>query len=476
MSVQKPWEHAKSGGSEADPLAARFVESLSFDTRLYRVDIEGSIAHASMLRDVGLLDDDELDAITGGLEAIGAEIEAAGVTGWSGWQVELEDVHMCIEAALIERIGEPGRKLHTGRSRNDQVAMDLRRWLSEAYGELTGALDEAMLALESLADREGETVLPGYTHLQRAQPVCVGAEMMAWHTMLAKSRAHACWLREDPNGVASNALGSGALAGSSLPLDRQKTAETLGFRAVAPNSMEASASRDEALDMLYLLSKIAMQLSRLAEQWILYASVEFGFITLDGAHTTGSSMMPQKRNPDMLELIRGRAGGVYGDLMAMLTICKGLTIGYNRDLQEDKRHLFRAFDTVLDSLAMTTRIVNGVGFNGERIRDGLDRGFLDATSLADYLVTKEVPFRTAHQVVGVLVRTCLESGRSCLSDLTVSEVAQAVGDAGHDADGIGADVHEWLGPENVVGRYQTEGSAGLRFREHLEAARSARRE
>ncbi len=459
----KPWEHAKSGGSEADELAARFVESLSYDTRLYKHDIAGSIAHARMLHHVELITADDLSSIERGLTQIEQEIDEQGEQ-WGGWKVALEDVHMCIEAALIEKIGDPGRKLHTGRSRNDQVALDLHLWAWDAHIRVMDQLIALTDAFMELGERQGDLVLPSYTHLQRAQPIVLGGEIAAWVTAAkhCSDRLHNTF---DFLGL-ENPLGSGAIAGSSLPIDREHTAQSLhslgggGVKWPSPSSIFSTASRDVALDFVYALSMTAMWLSRWAEQWIIYMSAEFGFLSIGDAYTTGSSMMPQKRNPDMLELIRGRCGNVYGHLMALLTMCKGLTIGYNRDLQEDKRHVFAAYDTVTDCLEMATRIVRSAKFNEARIREGLGRGFLDATSLAEYLVTKGVPFRTAHQVVGEAVRHCEASDRYKLEQLSIDEFNEIA--AGHEyAGSVTDDVYEWLGPDNVVRRYQTYGNAGV---------------
>ncbi len=457
--LRKPWEHAKHGGSEHDELAARFVESLSQDTRLYKHDIAGSIAHARMLCHVKLITEDDLAAIEKGLAEIESEIESApgGFRGWPGWQVELEDVHMCIEAALIEKIGEPGKKLHTGRSRNDQVALDLLLWKNDAAWDITSLLASLQECFEEIARKQGDVVMPSYTHLQRAQPVTVGGECAAWY-----SAFEVCYTRLNSSIATdgSNPLGAGAIAGSSLPLDRDYTKQVMGLFENSPSSIHATASRDVVLDFVYALSMTAMWLSRWAEQWIIYMTAEFGFLTLGDAYTTGSSMMPQKRNPDMLELIRGRCGGVYGHLMALLTMCKGLTIGYNRDLQEDKRHLFAAYDTVRDCLEMATRIVRSAKFNEDRIKASVHTGFLDATSLAEYLVTRGVPFRTAHQWVGALVSHCIENDIVQLSDLTVDQMNDL--SAPHEHAGVFAnDVYDWLGAENVVKRYQTYGNAGL---------------
>ncbi len=462
----KPWEHAKSGqGSGTDPLAARFVESLSFDRRLYRHDIQGSIAHARMLCMVNLITAEELAAIERGLQEIAQEIEAAGPdhgAAWPGWKVELEDVHMCIEAALIEKIGDPGRKLHTGRSRNDQVALDLKLWVEEASLQAQARIDTLLRAFLSLSEKQGHLVMPSYTHLQRAQPIVLGGELLAWMEAFDRAGRRIGTLGSI---IPRNPLGSGAIAGSSLPLNRQALAGMLPLAGPTPNAIDATATRDSALDSVYILSMMAMTLSRWAEQWILYASTEFGFLTLDERYTTGSSMMPQKRNPDMLELIRGRCGNVYGNLVALLTIMKGLPIGYNRDLQEDKRHLFAAFDVTMDSLEMAARIVSTARFNEKRIAATLDRGFLDATSLAEYFVTRGVPFRTAHQLVGAMVRQCESEDLMQLSDLSIETMkkigAQVLADRVMDQPLCDETVYDWLGAENVVKRYQTYGNAGL---------------
>ena len=465
----KPWEHAKHGeGSASDPRAARFVESLSYDTRLYDADIRGSIAHARMLESVGLISGADLKAIEGGLGEIRAEIESAaagpnavGVDGaWAGWKVELEDVHMCVEAALVAKIGDAGRRLHTGRSRNDQVALDLRLWLRDACGEIGRELDALMAAFKGLAAKQGDVLLPTYTHLQRAQPACVGAECMAWWAMFARdARAFAAMVAVE-DGLSASPLGSGAVAGSTLPLNRAKTAADLGFAGPSLSSIDATASRDEALDFVYALSRTALHLSRLAEQWIIYCTTEFGFITLGEAYTTGSSMMPQKRNPDMLELIRGRAACVLGNLTALAAIIKGLPLAYNRDLQEDKRQVFAAFDTTRDCIQMAARIVASAKFNGEKIAAGIERGHLDATVLAEYFVSRGVPFRTAHQIVGALVRACDAYGKASLSELDLVEFESALRSAGFEKCGVGEDVYEHLSAANVVARYRSSGHGG----------------
>ncbi len=449
---RKPWEHAKESGSEGDALAARFVSSLDYDRRLYTHDINGSLAHAKMLHQVGLIDGDDLDLIKVGLKAIKGEIDDLG-DDWPGWKVELEDVHMCIEAALIEKTGDAGRKLHTGRSRNDQVALDLKLWIDESAGVLSerfGRLTEAFIAL---AEKDGRIVMPSYTHLQRAQPIVVGGELMAWVAMIDRARRRLLNLEAE---ALQNPLGGGAIAGSSLPLDREFAAAHLPLGMPSDSTMFSTASRDSALDFVYGLAMASMCLSRWAEQWIIYSTTEFGFIKLDDLYTTGSSMMPQKQNPDMLELIRGKTGQVYGSLIALLTTCKGLTIGYNRDLQEDKHYVFTAFDAVVDCLDMAAKIVATTRFNEQRIAEGLERGYLDATSLAEYLVTKGVPFRSAHQVVGALVHRCEAEGLEQLGKLSVAQMNEAC-----ESPAVEGDVYDWLGPANVVKRYRTAGNAGL---------------
>ncbi|MBY0310584.1 MAG: argininosuccinate lyase [Phycisphaerales bacterium] len=481
----KPWEHAKHAeGSSSDPLAARFVESLSYDTRLYSADIRGSLAHARMLARTGLISREDYAAIDRGLAQITREIESApagpnavGVNGaWPGWKIELEDVHMCIEAALVEKVGDAGRKLHTGRSRNDQVALDLRLWLRDASAELTRGLQELLGAFVHLAGQQGDVLLPSYTHLQRAQPIVVGAECMAWWAMFDRDRRLLDAMLGFPDGLSASPLGSGAVAGSTLPLDRAMAAGDLGFAGPTLSSIDSTASRDEALDYLHACSRIALHLSRLAEQWIIYCTTEFGFLTLGEAYTTGSSMMPQKRNPDMLELIRGRCATILGHHAALQTLIKGLPLAYNRDLQEDKRHVFAAHDMTRDCIAMAARIVATARFNPERINASLDRGHLDATVLAEYLVAKGVPFRTAHQVVGQLVRVCDRTKRHALSLLDVDEIRDACRALGHSVS-IGEDVFSHLSSANVVSAYRSSGhggSSGGGYKDWLHTLRAPR--
>jgi argininosuccinate lyase len=349
------------------------------------------------------------------------------------------------------------------------VATDLLLWLDAAGEKLVNEIDSLCRGFVGLAERSKEIVMPSYTHLQRAQPICAGAEALAWCEMFWFDQM---WMRDASNndGRDHSPLGSGAIAGSSLPLDAAGSAYLLGFNSPPNNSIFSTASRDTAARFLFELAMISMHLSRWAEQWIIYSTTEFGFIKISDKYTTGSSMMPQKRNPDMLELIRGRCGTVYGDLFALMTILKGLPIGYNRDLQEDKRIIFRAYDTVSSCVAMATAIVNSAEFVREKIEPTLERGFLDATSLAEYFVTKGIPFRTAHQIVGSLVAQCEREGKTALAQLPLEQFIAAATTHYPNATGIGQDVFDALGARNVVARYRSAGAAGGKpFQDQLAA-------
>ena len=467
-TTEKSWQARISEATDA--LAQSFIESISYDRRLYKHDIAGSIAHATMLAKVGLITEQDRDAIINGLKSIEKDIESGSFV----FDESLEDIHMVVEAELIKRIGEPGRRLHTGRSRNDQVALDLALWVCDAADVMSQKLIDILRAFVSLADRSSSIVMPSYTHLQRAQPIYAGAEALAWATMFDRDDDRLRQLIADPKGFLDTThdipLGSGAIAGSSLPLDPDFSARLLEFRRPPISSIESTATRDRACDLLYCLVMISMHLSRWAEQWIIYMSTEFSFLKIADRYTTSSSMMPQKRNPDMLELIRGRCGNVYGDLFALMTILKGLPIGYNRDLQEDKRIVFRAYDTVSSCLTMAAAIVNSASYNKEAIEPTLDRGFLDATSLAEYFVTKGIPFRTAHHIVGTLVAHCEKQNKHALSQLSLDEFRKVVADHQVDATTIGQDVYDALGARNVVKRYQSAGAAGGKpFEEQLAA-------
>ncbi|MBC7325086.1 MAG: argininosuccinate lyase, partial [Moorella sp. (in: Bacteria)] len=396
-----------------DRLVEDFHSSIRFDQRLYRQDIAGSIAHARMLAAVGLITPAEGEAIIKGLEGIRADIEAGRVT----FDVGAEDIHMNIEKLLTERIGAAGKKLHTARSRNDQVALDLRLYLKEEIPAVKKLLAGLQKVLVDLATEHQHTIMPGYTHLQKAQPVTLAHHLLAYFEMFRRDqeRLDECLERLDVL-----PLGAGALAGTTLPIDREMVARELGFKQISANSLDAVADRDFVVEFLAAASLIMMHLSRLAEEIILWASEEFGFIELDDAYSTGSSMMPQKKNPDVAELVRGKTGRVYGHLMGMLTILKGLPLAYNKDLQEDKEALFDALDTVKGCLLVFAPMLATAKFRVERMREDAARGFAAATDVAEYLVRKGLPFREAHAVVGSLVLYCLEQGKS-FQDLTLAE-------------------------------------------------------
>jgi argininosuccinate lyase len=458
---EKSWQARIGEGP--DELAQKFVESISYDRRLYKYDILGSIAHAKMLAKVRLITDAECKQIINGLKSIEADIES----GKFKFDESLEDIHMVVEAALIERIGEPGKKLHTGRSRNDQVALDLELWLHDASGAARKSVLQLCQSFFELAKRSDGIVMPAFTHLQRAQPINAGAEALAWLSFFWRDQS-GLGRFADSKGISP--LGSGAIAGSSLPIDPAETARILGFDHPPENSIAHTATRDNALTFLFECAMTAMHLSRWAEQWIIYMSTEFSFIKIADRYTTSSSMMPQKKNPDMLELIRGRCGNVYGDLFALMTILKGLPIGYNRDLQEDKRIIFRAYDTVSSSLAMATAIVSSANYLKENVEPTLDKGFLDATNLAEYLVTQSVPFRTAHHVVGTLVARCEKEGKTALAQLKLEDFQGSIEAHGCTGVKLTAKIYEALGAKNVVKRYQSAGAAGGKpFQDQLSA-------
>lgn len=439
----KPWGGAFD--EKTDPRVEKFTESISFDHRLAEVDIRGSQAHARMLQSVGLLTADECDQIVRTLDDIGSEIRR----GEMAWRTELEDIHMHIESALIARIGDAGRKLHTGRSRNDQVSTDLKLYVRDALQELDLLLADVQRAFVARCERDSGVVLPGYTHLQRAQPVMAAHYWLAYCEKFQRDRERLADCRKRVNILP---LGAAALAGTSLPINRQETARLLEFAQVAGNSLDVSSDRDFLAEAIFDLSLIAVHMSGWAEEWILWCTTEFGFLKLPDAYTTGSSIMPQKRNPDVLELIRGKSARVIADVQQILTLLKGLPLAYNRDLQEDKLAFFDALDTVRACLELAPRIILNAALQVDTINARLEEGFLDATTLMEYLIRQGVPMRTGHEVVGKLVRTC-EARRLRLSDLTLEELQGA-------CDRIDADVTGFLGVRNVVQRLQSEGSGG----------------
>ncbi len=382
--------------AETDEVALRFSESVSFDQRLYREDIEGSIAHVRMLGARGIIDPADAKRIEEGLDEVRAEIDAGNFE----WDEKKEDVHMNVESRLTALIGDAGGRLHTGRSRNDQVATDMRLWVRR-HAKLTQHTIEELVAV--LAVRAAGTIdvlMPGYTHLQRAQPVRLAHHLLAWCEMLLRDHGR---LGDAAKRLNESPLGAGALAATTFDIDREATAKALGFDRPTRNSLDTVADRDFLVEMVAALANCAVHLSRISEELVLWSTQEFGFLRMSDAFTTGSSMMPQKKNPDMAELVRGKSGRVVGDLVSLIVMLKGLPLAYNRDMQEDKQPVFDAFDTVNDSLRVLTGALATARFDAARMRKALTEGFLDATEVADYLVTKGVPFRDAHHVAGRLV-------------------------------------------------------------------------
>jgi argininosuccinate lyase len=412
MAKDKLW-----GGrftESTDSAVEEFTSSVDIDRRLYPYDIAGSIAHARMLAHVRVLTDKECETIVSGLEAIKAEID----TDQFAWIPELEDVHTNIEARLIDRIGEIGKKLHTGRSRNDQVATDLRLYLRDAIDALSASLISLQQALLNIAEREADTLMPGFTHLQVAQPVTFGHHMLAWCEMLARDCAR---LRDCRRRVNIMPLGAAALAGTSYPIDRAYAATLLGFEAPAENSLDAVADRDFAIEFVSVVALLMTHLSRFCEELVLWVSPAFAFVELGDAFCTGSSIMPQKKNPDVAELIRGKSGRVYGHLVTLLTLMKSQPLAYNRDNQEDKQPVFDTVDTASASLQVFTRLVATMQVRRESMYQAATHGYATATDLADYLVRKGMAFRSAHEAVGKIVRHGMDTGKD-LSQLGLDEL------------------------------------------------------
>jgi argininosuccinate lyase len=399
---------------ELDALAARFSASVSFDQRLGRADVRGSIAHAKMLASQGILSHEDCAKIVDGLERIAGEIER----GEMRWDPAREDVHMNVEALLTERIGEAGGRLHTGRSRNDQVATDMRLWTREAIDATAARIDRLLAVIAARSPGLMDHLMPGYTHLQRAQPVRLSHHVLAWAAMLERDRGRLLDARARLNECP---LGSAALAGTTFPLDREATADALDFAGPTRNSLDAVGDRDFLLETVSALSITAIHLSRIAEELVLWSTQEFGFVEMSDAFTTGSSIMPQKKNPDMAELVRGKTGRVVGHLVSLSMLMKALPLAYNRDMQEDKPPVFDSFDTVDDCLDVLAGCIASARFDAQRMRAALAHGFVDATEVADFLAARGVPFREAHHVTGRLVRLCIER-RKTLPELTLEEL------------------------------------------------------
>jgi argininosuccinate lyase len=432
-----------------DQSLAKFSESISFDHRLYRHDIRGSIAHARMLAQQGILTQDEFAQIEAELIRIQGLIDRKELP----FKIELEDIHMHIEQALIDALGDVGRKLHTARSRNDQIATDLRLWVREGLDTVDRLLEELQRAYLSRCEQDAGVILPAYTHMQRAQPVLAAHYWLAYIEKLNRDRLRVADCRRRVNICP---LGGAAVAGTSMPIDRRLTAELLGFESVAANSIDISSDRDFAVESVFVLSMIATHLSGWAEEWILWSTTEFGFIKLPQAFCTGSSIMPQKVNPDTLELTRGKSARVIGSLQTLLVLLKGLPLAYNRDLQEDKPPLFDAFDTVIACLELAVSIVRGSVLQVESISKRLDQGYLDATALMEAIMMQGVPQRTAHHKVGALVAMAKEQNKT-LSQLSDDDFRKV--DSGFD----GAILRKSLGVDGAVASYRSYGSSGPDF-------------
>ncbi len=439
---EKLWESRFK--ESLDPLANRFNASISFDKRLYPYDIKGSIAHCRMLAKIGVISEQEAEKIIKALEEIKEELDQNMPS-----LDEYEDIHTFVETRLVEKIGDTGRKLHTARSRNDQIALDMRLFIKDAVKEIISKIRNLQNVLITIAEKHLDIVMPGYTHLQRAQPVLLSHHFLAYYEMFQrdKERFLQTFRRSDVM-----PLGSAALAGSTFKLDRSMVAKELGFKEISRNSIDAVSDRDFLLDFLYSCAVAMMHLSRLSEELIIWSSYEFGFVTIPDAYATGSSIMPQKKNPDILELIRGKTGRVYGNLISLLTVMKGLPLTYNKDMQEDKEPVFDSYDTTKDCLELMKRTLEKISFNRERIEEALKGGYITATDLAEYLVKKGIPFRTAHRIVGKIVLYAIEKEKE-LWELSIDELRSF-------SDAIEEDVYEWLDPIKSVQKREIFGGTG----------------
>ncbi len=452
----KPW--AGRFNEPTDAFVEAFTASVGFDRRLYRYDIQGSIAHATMLAKQNILSEAERDIIVAGLERIRERIERNEFQ----WSVSLEDVHMNVESALTADIGEIGKKLHTGRSRNDQVATDVRLYLRDEIATVRGGIRRLQQALLDLAEREAQTILPGFTHLQTAQPVTFGHHLMAWFEMLARDAGRMADCARRLNVMP---LGAAALAGTTYPLDRHYTTELLGFDRPAENSLDAVSDRDFAIEFCAAASLLMMHLSRFSEELVIWSSAQFGFVELSDSFCTGSSIMPQKKNPDVPELVRGKSGRIFGHLMALLTLMKGQPLAYNKDNQEDKEPLFDTVDNLKGCLKVFADMVPVMRPNREAMRAAALKGYATATDLADYLVRKGLPFRDAHEIVGKAVARGIELGKD-LAELSIEELQVF-------SDRIDGDVFEVLTLEgSVAARNHIGGTAPEQVRAAIGRARA----
>ena len=442
--MAKMWAGRTAGNTSK--IADDFNSSISFDSRMYKEDIKGSMAHAAMLSAQNIISKEDADKIIDGLDSILKDLESKALE----INLEAEDIHMFVEEVLTERIGDAGKKLHTARSRNDQVALDLRLYLKNEIDEIEEKVKALGLSVTSLAENHKEDIMPGYTHLQRAQPVTFGHHLMAYAMMLQRdlSRLEDCKERMDVSPI-----GSCALAGTTYETDRDFEAAKLGFKSVCLNSMDGVSDRDFALELLSDLSIIMMHLSRFSEEIILWSSWEFKFIEISDEYTTGSSIMPQKKNPDMAELVRGKTGRVYGDLLGLLTTLKGIPLAYNKDLQEDKEAIFDAVDTVKNCLDIFKGMVEAITPVKENMENAAKKGFINATDLADYLTKKEMPFRDAYKISGRIVSECIKNGK-VLEDLTLEEFKAY-------SDIFEEDIFDAINLKNCVEKRKSKGGPSL---------------
>ncbi|MBW1763246.1 MAG: argininosuccinate lyase [Deltaproteobacteria bacterium] len=427
-------------------LVDRFNESLSFDRRLYAQDIRGSIAHSRMLAKQGIISDNDASRIIDGLTEAKREMDRK-----NHLDSDLEDVHSLIEKVLVAKVGAAGEKMHTARSRNDQVALDMRMYVRDAVTRVINLIKEMQRVLIDLAEKNIDLIMPGYTHLQPAQPVLVAHHLMAYYEMLKRDKQR---FYEDLKRVNVLPLGSAALAGTTFDLDREMVADELGFDSISKNSMDAVSDRDFVIEYIFAGSVLMMHLSRLSEEMILWSTQEFGIINLPDAFCTGSSIMPQKKNPDILELIRGKTGRVYGHLISLLTVMKGLPLTYNKDMQEDKESLFDTVDTVEDCLSVITLLLKEVSFNGDTMKQACEKGYLMATDLADYMVVNGSTFRQAHDAVGKIVLYAIDNKKE-LHELKLEEMKQF-------SKHIKKDVFKWLEPASAIKRRNLLGGTGSR--------------
>ncbi|MBE6543189.1 MAG: argininosuccinate lyase [Ruminococcaceae bacterium] len=442
--MNKMWAGRQT--KETDKIADDFNSSIHFDSRMYRQDITGSIAHATMLAHRGIISNEDKEKIIEGLTGILGDIES----GKLPFDLEAEDIHMFIEGELTARIGDAGKRLHTARSRNDQVAVDIRLYLRDEVTIVIEMVKELIDALASQAEANKRTIMPGYTHLQRAQPIVFGHHLLAYCMMLIRDVTR---LEDAVARMNYSPLGSCALSGTTYNTDRRMTAELLGFDGIMENSMDGVSDRDFCLELMSAFSIIMMHLSRLSEEIILWSSWEFSFVELDDAYTTGSSIMPQKKNSDMAELVRGKTGRVYGDLVALLTVLKGLPLAYNKDMQEDKEAVFDSLDTVKKCVEIFIPMIKTMKVKADNMYRAACRGFINATDLADYLVaSKGMPFRTAYKITGGIIGYCIEKGK-ILDDLTVEEYKSF-------DENFDEGVYEAISLENCIARRISEGSTG----------------